>query len=401
MSSLRCKPLVLALLLVSVATPALANDTVPSSQGKWTLDFRLRWEQVDDSLFTSNAEATTLRTRLGYRTAVHNGFSAVVEVLNNTHLLNENFNSTDNGRTQYPVIADPDNTALQQLYLSYAPNDKGRISLGRQRLNYDNQRFIGAVGWRQNEQTFDALDVQYRFSNGLNLRYSYLDRVQRVFGDNSQATNLADWQLNAHMLNLSRSLGVGTLTGYAYFIENQTLPLNSHRDLGVRYTAKKESAQGLGWMAAVEAAHQDDYANGNANIEANYLLLEGGLMWRGNNFKAGWEKLGGNGVYAFQTPLATLHAFNGWADRFLTTPASGVQDSYLGWSRKFNKLTANVAWHDFKANNGTQHYGREWDASLAYAWSAHWNALVKVADYQAGDVGADVCKRWLSIEYSY
>lgn len=400
MSVFRLNPLVFAMLLPVVA-PALASESLLSAPGKWTLDFRLRWEQVDDSAFVSDAEATTLRTRFGYRTPVRNGFGAVVEVLNNTHLFNESFNSTDNGQTGYPTIADPDNTALQQLYLSYVPNDRNHITLGRQRLNYDNQRFIGAVGWRQNEQTFDALDVQHHFNNGLNLRYSYLDRVQRVFGGDSQAPNLADWQLDAHLLNLSHSLGAGTLTGYAYFIENQTLPLSSHRNLGMRYTTKKESPEGLGWMATVEIARQDDYANGNSNIDADYLLLEGGLVWRKNTFKAGWEKLGGNGVYAFQTPLATLHAFDGWADRFLTTPSNGLQDSYLSWSRKFNKFTGNVTWHDFDADNGSVHYGREWDASLTYTWSSHWNAIVKLADYQASDVGADVCKTWVSVEYTY
>ena len=38
-------------------------------------------------------------------------------------------------------------------------------------------------------------------------------------------------------------------------------------------------------------------------------------------FKLGYEELGSNaGLYGLQTPLATLHAFNGWADKFLVTP---------------------------------------------------------------------------------
>jgi hypothetical protein len=31
------------------------------------------------------------------------------------------------------------------------------LTLGRQRINLDDQRFVGSVGWRQNEQTFDAV----------------------------------------------------------------------------------------------------------------------------------------------------------------------------------------------------------------------------------------------------
>ena len=35
-----------------------------------------------------------------------------------------------------------------------------RITLGRQRINLDDQRWVGSVGWRQNEQTFDAVRVE-------------------------------------------------------------------------------------------------------------------------------------------------------------------------------------------------------------------------------------------------
>ncbi len=44
----------------------------------------------------------------------------------------------------------------------------------------------------------------------------------------------------------------------------------------------------------------------------------------------GYELLGSDdGVAAFQTPLATLHKFNGFADQFLVTPAGGLQDIYF------------------------------------------------------------------------
>ena len=45
--------------------------------------------------------------------------------------------------------------------------------------------------------------------------------------------------------------------------------------------------------------------------------------------KAAYESLEGNGARGFSTPLATLHAFQGWADVFLNTPADGVDDASL------------------------------------------------------------------------
>lgn len=395
-------PRLFALILpLAAAMPAVAADPPTPDQGKASLDLRLRWEQVDDDLLARQADALTLRLRAGWRTPVRNGFSLTIEGLVNQHLGDDDFNSTGNGNVLYPVVADPDWAGVHQLFVTFAPRPGTQASLGRQRLNYDNQRFIGAVGWRQNEQTFDALDVQHKSAGGWMLRYSYLDRVNRLFRGDDALSNNARWQLDAHLLSVGHALGPGTLTGYAYFIGNQTLPLNSHRDLGLRYVAKKERPQGIGWNLALEVARQDDHAHGSAAIDAHYALVEGGLVWRGNGFKLGWEQLGGDGSYAFQTPLATLHAFNGWADRFLTTPVNGLQDRYVGWSRKFGKLNASVTWHDFRSDRGSIHYGREWDAAIAYAFSPHWNGLLKFADYQRADVGKDVRKSWLGLEYSY
>ncbi len=392
-------PFAIALALAAPASIAAAAET--ANEGHFNVDLRLRSESVNDDAFVHDANAITLRGRFGYRTPVRSGWSGFVEVEGTTHLSGDGYNSSDNGQVAYPGISDPDNAELNQAYVNYAPSSATRFTLGRQRLVYDNQRFFGNVGWRQNEQTFDALDGQHRFENGLTLRYSYLDRVQRVFGAHNDNRNLARWQLDAHLLSLSHAVGPGTLTGYAHFIDNQTLPLASHRNLGLRYVAKHDAPDGIGWLASVEFATQDDYADGSANIDADYFLAEGGVVWRGHTFKAGWETLGGNGLYGFATPFATLHAFNGWDDRFLTTPVNGLQDGYLGWSRKFGKLTANVAWHDFRSDRAGIHYGREWDASLGWAFAPRWTALVKLADYQADDVGFDVMKTWVSVEYVY
>jgi hypothetical protein len=392
---------------LSAATPAGAEpaasapSAAPVPRSGPILDVRLRNESVADDAFANSADATTLRLRLGYRTPVISGWSGLIEIENTSHLFGERYNSSANHRTAYPTVADPDNTEINQAYVQYAPSAATRVTLGRQRLVYDNQRFFGNVGWRQNEQTFDALDMEHRFDNGLALRYSYLDRVQRVFGADNPTPSLARWMLNAHLLRASHALGPGTLVGYAHFIDNRTLPLTSHRNLGLRYTAKHDAKDGVGWLASLEYASQHPYADGSRLIDADYAFAEGGLVWRSNTFKAGWERMGGNGRYAFQTPFATLHAFDGWADRFLTTPANGLRDGYLSWNRGFGKLSATVVWHDFQSTHGSIHYGREWDASLGWAFAPHWNALAKVADYHAADVGVDVAKTWISVEYSY
>lgn len=406
------KPLLIAnaIAVALIATPLMASETTAksiepaaktASDDRLLFDARWRMELVDDAAFIENANANTLRLRLGYRTAIHDGWSALVELEHTMHLFGEDYNSTANNQLAFPVVVDPDNTELNQAYVQYAPSEKTKFMLGRQRVVYDNQRFFGNVGWRQNEQTFDAFNFEHSFDKDFNFRYSYLDRANRIYGDDHPNENLARWQLDAHLLSLNHKLGPGVLTGYVHLIDNQTLPLSSHQNIGVRYAAKHDSKDGIGWLATGEYANQNDYANGSDIIDADYVLLEGGIVWKANTFKAGYEQLSGNGLYGFTTPFATLHAFNGWADRFLTTPVNGLEDSYLGWNRKFGKLTANIVWHDFQSDRLNIHYGQEWDASLAWAFSPHWNAMLKHADYQAYDIGFDVRKTWLSVEYVY
>jgi hypothetical protein len=389
----------LAVLLGLGVAQALAQaPTAPVPPAGPTLDLRLRSEWVDDAAFAASSRALTARVRAGYRTPVRAGWRGVVELEHTSHLGAEHFNSTANGRTAFPAIADPDNTELNQAYLLWSPSPSTRLAVGRQRLAYDNQRFIGNSGWRQNEQTFDAVDWQQR-AGPLQLRYSWLDRVQRANGADNPNRALARWQLDAHLFNAAGKLGPGTLTGYAYFIENQTLPGSSHRDVGLRYALRRDRPDGLGWSATAELARQRPHADGAAGNRAEYALLEGALAWQGHAFKAGVERLGGDGRYGFATPLATLHAFNGWADRFTTTPAAGLVDRYAGWSRRIGKLDATVVAHRYRSDAGGQDLGRELDASLGWAIRPRWTALAKWADYRAGDTGGDLRKAWLSLEY--
>ena len=131
------------------------------------------------------------------------------------------------------------------------------------------------------------------------------------------------------------------------------------------------------------------------------------VLVQGITGKIGWEHLGGDGVSGFQTPLATLHAFNGWADKFLVTPANGLDDRYASVSGKFGrgkfegKLGWTVAFHDFNADRGGADYGREWDASLSFPLPAGFSGLVKLADYRSDGFARDTRKLWLQVERTW
>jgi hypothetical protein len=121
---------------------------------------------------------------------------------------------------------------------------------------------------------------------------------------------------------------------------------------------------------------------------------------------AGYEELGSDGgVAAFQTPLATLHAFNGWADLFLTTPATGLRDYYAGVGKTFAVpflpgLKADLTYHEFDSEFGGLDYGSEWDASLGFKLGPV-ALLAKYARYEASGFAVDTEKFWLQGEVTF
>lgn len=390
-----CKAwLFLAMALAMVAAPVQATNT----QGGPILDLRLRQERVDDAAFARDANAVTLRARLGYRWLFGSGWQVQLAGEHVQPLFGERYNSTANGEVHYPVVLDPKSTQLSRAFVAYS-GEQMIASVGRQLVQLDNQRFFGNSGWRQNEQTFDALALEYRLGT-TRLGYIWLDRVNRIHGHDHPNPALRAWDLNGHLITARRDTVLGTLGGYAYLVENRTVAVHSTYTTGLRWTGDQQLGAGiLGW--SVEYARQRDWRNNPLQINASYHLLEPTWAWRGLLVKAGWEVLGGDGQHAFATPYATLHAFNGWADRFGATPADGLDDRYVGISGKLGKGGWLVVQHDYRADRGGASYGREVDVSFAYPLHDGLTGLVKVADYHSRGFGSSTRKLWLSLDYSF
>lgn len=381
----------------------LCGHAVAIEPGAWNAALRYRYEGVTDDAFARDAQAHTTRLRLGWRQPLGGGFVAWVEG-EAVAELSDRFNSTANGETAYPVVADARAVEINQAALQWRGTRGGAV-LGRQRVVLDNQRFVGNVGWRQNEQTFDAMSLDATPFEALTVRYHWLDRVHRVNGDEARDPLAPERNLDAHLFNLSVAVPPGQVIGYAYLIEDEDVAASSSRTLGLRWSGSRTRDElTFGW--SVEAARQGDYGNNSADFSHDYRLIEPSLTWAGITWKAGWERLDGDGTHAFQTPLASLHAFNGWADKFLVTPAAGLEDRYLGAGAKFGRgawqerLNWNVVYHDFQAARGDAEYGREWDAVLGLALGKGWSGALKLADYRSDGFARDTRKVWLQIEWT-
>lgn len=381
-------------LALAASLPASAGDDIGSAftEGTPVVDVRGRFESVDDDGFAKDAAALTLRARLGFRTAAWHGFTAYADVEGIQGA--GNYNDTANGDTQYPTIADPDGEELNALWVGWHAGERTSVVLGRQKFVLDNARWFGDSAFRQNQQTFDALSTSFAAGKAT-IRYAYLDKVHRVFGDDNPNALLREFDLDAHLVNASMPIGPVTAVGYGYFVENQDLPLASTETFGVRASATH--AIGDPWTVswAAEAAQQSDWRDG-APLDESYGFAEASVGTPALRAKLGWERLGGNGVRAVQTPFATLHPFNGLADRFLTTPPNGLIDAWIGLGGKLGPGDAALTFHRFEADRGSAHYGNEWDLAWKWAPDKHGELELAAARYGADTFLADATKLWVS-----
>ena len=104
---------------------------------------------------------------------------------------------------------------------------------------------------------------------------------------------------------------------------------------------------------------------------------------------------------AFSTPLATLHSFQGFADKFLTTPGDGIEDVYASVFTNILGAKAGVIYHDFEADEGGANYGDEIDVVIAKQVHKNVHLLFKYANYNADDFGTDTEKAWLQLTINF
>jgi hypothetical protein len=402
------KALLGALLLVGWSGNALAADQPAADhvQIKPLLDARLRYESVEQP--TQDADALTFRLRAGAEATLGH-FSLLAEAEGTAALVN-NYNSfpfplpgEDQWRPNRSVVADPMSAELNRLQIQYKAGDT-TVTLGRQRINLDDQRWVGSVGWRQNEQTFDAVRAETKLGPvATDLTYAIKQRT--IFGSDAGPRTALD----GHFVFAGLSSKVGPVQGklFAYLLDydEDFFLANSSQTYGLILSSAVPLGGRIKLNLRASYARQSDYAQNPFDYGADYWSFEAGSTLAGFSLTSGWEKLGSDHGRALQAPMATLHKFNGWADLFLTTPANGLEDAYASVSRKFDHvkalpgLNATVVFHQFDSDVSNIEYGTEWNASLGF--KVHRvSFLAKFADYNARDFGVDTRKFWLQAEWA-
>lgn len=397
-----------ALLLAAPFAEAADEDSLAAAVtgGKVGINLRARDEHVDQDSIADTADAATARIRLNYRTGSWNGWTGFAEYDHVFHLLSD-FNSgagTSPDKGQYPVVADPKGSDLNQLYLDYQVRDDAKLRFGRQRILLDNQRFVGGVGWRQNEQTYDGLTLTTGAIDRTDLQYSYVGYVRRIFG---QTVAAGKNNVDAHLLNAKVAINDSwSVVPYYYYIDNQDVAAFSTATAGARLAGDIHTGDTGAIRLAVEFATQSDVANNPVSYDAQYALVDASwVMENGLTLGIAYESLGGdanNPGASFRTPLATLHAFQGWADKFLTTPDQGINDVYATVKYRAGRWNLTGVYHDFSAEAGSGDLGTEFDVSAGTSLGKNYGILFKGASFSSDSVAYDdTNKFWVMFTANY
>ncbi|WP_340644922.1 alginate export family protein [Phenylobacterium sp.] len=404
------------------SAPTLSDQI---AAGRLLLEVRGRYEQVDQTRTAALREAGqafTVRTRLGWETADFNGFKGLIEFEDVRQIGPEHFavnvpgaltpplNGADKAR--YPVVNDPDVTELNRAQLTWTPNADLQVIAGRQRILLDDQRFVGNVGWRQDEQTFDSVRADFALGR-VKGTYAYVTHINRILGE------MKDWDSDSHLLNVTWSPAEALrLQGFVYALDFGNSAINSS-------ITKGGKASGKTWLGLYQLAYsatyavQSEYRGNTAAFDLAYVGADVAGTFDIYTVKLGYESLEGNGTRGFTTPLATVHAFQGWSDAFVSAGgnksfADGIEDKNISFNAKprfrrtwlFNTDLI-VRYHDFDDQRTGADLGSEWNAQFTAALTPKLSIQLKYADFRreatvpAGTLAppASRSKAWLTLEY--
>jgi len=391
------------------AEDGLKFEDETGKYGQIKFDLRYRFEMVDviDN-GRETAYANTMRLRFGYLTPEFHGLQAYGEFEGNVAMQPDYFSpkSSWKGDTGREVIADPQAAELNQMYVTYKGIPDTELKAGRQRINIDDQRFIGAVGWRQMEQTFDSGLITNKSIENLVMKVGYIGQVQNIWSQ-KDTVQLPFLNVNYKFQDIANVAAYGLWL--ADFDTGQAGRSAQTYGLAVNGSPKITKDVKLHYRA--EYSFQADYKNNPNSVNLSRYSLMGGASFMGVTLKGAVEELGANGKQAFQTPFGTNHKFQGWADKFLVTPKDGVRDINATLAGKPFGVKLAFVYHNFQSVTNSIDYGNEYDFLIVKKFGKHYHILAKYAYYDAYGVNGntaynpaltqDTHKFWLQAGISF
>lgn len=387
-----------ALLCSSASSAAESSAVNPLidwfAGGKPILNVNLRWEYAKiDGL--QHSHGATVRTRLGYQTKPVYGFTGLAEMVNTASPKPSGyFDGIETNDGPQTIVADPERTDVNRVWLGFKREEWAGLDFkaGRQRIKLDDDRWIGNVGWRQNEQTYDAARVQTNLGiDDLKLQYVYVWQVNRIFADKGGA-GTKDFGPRSHFVNLSYKANKALkATAFAYLIDPNQANFRAFGSAtyGFRLNGAVGISDDVSLPYQASYAYQEDFGNNQTSYGAHYYMLEGGVKLKDVvTLSAGYEVLGSDGDARVVTPFSTAHKFNGFADAFLNNGGTrGLRDLYASVAPAIplKGFKFKLIFHQFWDDQGGDNLGQEYDFVTTYAVNKHLSFLYKFAYYDGGN----------------
>lgn len=372
--------------------------------GKINLDMRYRYELADvQNSGNETAHANTIRFRLGYLTPEFHGLQAFAEYEGNLAMQRDYRVPAGDwlGDPNRDVVADPQQSEFNQGWLKYKIFNT-EFKGGRQRIIVDDSRFIGNVGWRQMEQTYDSALITSNFFDNLTLQAGYIGQVKNILS--------IDDTVQLPFANASYKIkDFAKISVYGYWLADFDTGQagRSAQTYGFAVTGSPKITKSVKLHYRGEYSYQGSYKNNPNSFDLNRYNLMLGATAFNVTAKAAIEELGSDGTNSFKTPFGTNHKFQGWADLFLATPKDGVRDVNATLSTKLLGTKLAFVYHNFKSVTNSIDYGNEYDFLITKKFGKHYSLLAKYAYYDANETNGlakfnkDVNKFWLQGNISF
>ena len=355
-----------------------------------TFGGRARLAGMEEAPDNKGATAS-LRLRLTIDSQWTDYVSSLLAVDHVTTALESQFSNgkRENGK---PSVPDVEGLDLNQLALRFSVAD-GKVSLGRERIELDDQRFVGGNSFWQNEQTFDGLNVSYNLFSATKVFYAYINNVNRIFGDQSTPdlspiegidaprplNYLGDHEHQTHLFHVNtQDWDYQELSVFYYDIDNKDAVRSSNRTFGFRHRYERRFGafvpsviSSLAWQTRPEIEDSET---------APYYLLDAGLGYKSFTASARYERLGTEDSSGFATPLSAAHDFHGWIDKFINVTRGPLNDTSLQfmWRKAPIKIDARYHWF---GRNGSSDLGTEFDFDVIYKFNKKHRFLLRYAEY--------------------
>jgi len=382
------KKLSVAACLVALTAPAQAADSFTDALigGTASGDFRFRIKFSDTVGKRLNAYSVTLRSRLTYETADWNNFSALIEPEDVSIIGQDRYNTTTNGKSQYPLVADAPGTEMNRAFIQYIPQAETKIRYGRQWLEFDHQRFVYKADWRQHSQTFDAFTVINTSVPDVKIHYGRVTHVNRLYGDESPYGN-AD--INSHFLNITINKYKAAKTIlFAYLNEYQNggypgpsdflrfTPERSHQTLGIDVGGPIPLNDDWTLLYKVSGAVQSPYADSTITQSVHWYHLRLGFSYKGYTALLIKEQFSNDNGYTFNVPFFP---------EFLNQKGinfDGVNIEGLALQKKWgDKLVVKGGFRQFTTYHSGKDLGEDTDLYIEYFLTKNYRVGTRLTLY--------------------